>query len=102
MLCDGSKDRLLRRVAVGQLIDPWATRMQDVPRRTILRRSPPTRIVVAEAIDDKVPDRAIPRDQHPLGHSDPDIIKNEKSAAEVTQVEVGGLRDGVRVFPQPV
>lgn len=102
VLRDRGGDRILGHHTVGQLIDPRAARMQNVPWRAVLGCPPPAGIVVAESVNHDIPQRLVPRDQHPFGHPHPNIVKDKEPATEVLCVQVLRLRDRSRVLPQSV
>ena len=94
---DPPEDLLNRHPAGRELDRPGPARMQDVPRRSILRRSPSAGIVIAETVDHHVPDRLVPADQHALGHADPYLVDHQVSAGEVAGIEVVGAGHGLGV-----
>jgi hypothetical protein len=55
--------------------------------------APATRIVIAESVDERVPDGTVPTYQHSLPKVYPYGIKYEPPRGEILNVEVGGLHD---------
>lgn len=74
--------------------------MYNIPIGTVLIFAPPTGIVIPKAIDKRIPDdRAeMGTNSQSFAKADPYFIYYEIAAAEVGQVQIGGLFDGLRVL----
>lgn len=59
-------------------------------------------IIVPETLHNGIPQGPITRDQHLFRHPNPHLIEDEIAAAEISQIEIGRLIDGCRVFLKPI
>ena len=75
--------------------------MQHVPTRFHLVPSSAARIVVAEPVDDEVPDGAKAVNQQRLAQRNPNVIDRQVAAKEAGDSQVWGLFDGLRMFCEP-
>jgi len=76
--------------------------MENIPRRPKLSCAALSGIVVSESINDNIPKRAIPRDQHFLGHPNPNVIKDKIPATEIANLKVLGLLNRPPMFSKAV
>ena len=79
-----------------------STGMQNISRGSVFPRSPSTGIIVSETIHDHVLYWPIPRDQHSFRHAYSHFGAHEIAAAKISQIEVRGLLDGLRVLLEPI
>ena len=85
MYCDGCHDGISAVRVILRVRGPLPSRMQGIPARPFLTAPRLSLIVVPEAVNDDVPDRAVFGDQHLFGEADPYGIENEPPTPEVIQ-----------------
>jgi hypothetical protein len=62
--------------------------MQDIPGRAVLCRAALAKVLVAEAIDDKIPDGLELFDHHVFTQRNPDVVNNQGSKMKISEVEI--------------
>lgn len=65
--------------------------MENVPRRRALVVAAFAGVMVAEAVDEEIPDWLGARDKQRLPQRDPNILHDQIPASEVGEIEVRGL-----------
>ena len=86
----------------GAFVRPVATGVKCIPARSCAFCTSRARVVIAEAINDGIPDRSVSLNQQRFAERYPNVIHDKIPARKIRDIEIRRLFDGFPMFLQAI